>query len=257
MSKGKADECMSGRIGYRPAAKSLRAPIVMAIVVCASLILSASAAGSIPGITGDPVIEDEFDGALSSLWTGIGYSGGDFQKFAKLEDGVLKVFVPQGSGLGRTGIMSTAPLFTVNRAMKSDPVRILIEFDQNATDNLVVALSAVKDANAWKLPNLWVFWNRITGTDSSHFGISSIQGEGDYRTNSQKKGRPAPHYLLLTIWPGKAELKDPDTNESFDGSYSWLKEGTAAYLYVFANPIMQGNAAKMAVRSIRVYGAVK
>ena len=62
---------------------------------------------------------------------------------------------------------------------------------------------------------------------------------------------------MLTIWPAKVELKDLDTNEKFDGSYTWLKEGATPYLFVFANPIMQGNAAKMAVKSIRVYRAVK
>lgn len=248
---------MDKTIGSHSVVKALRAAIVTALIILVSLAASADAANPVPGLTGIPVIEDEFDGALSSLWTGIGYSGGDFQKFAKLEGGALRIVVPQGSGLGRTGIVSAAPLFTVSQAMKFDPVRILVEFDQSATDNIVLALGAVKDPNAWKLPNLWVFWNRIAGTDSSHFGISSIQGEGDYRTNSQKKGRPVPHYLLLTIWPGKAELKDPDTNESFDGSYTWLKEGASVYFYVFANPIMQGSPAKMAVKSIRVYGAVR
>lgn len=191
------------------------------------------------------------------MWATAGYSGGDYQKFARVEGGTLIVSVPKENGAGRTGIMSAEPLFKVNAAMKQDPVRIVIEFDQAATDNFVVALSAAKDQNAWKLPNLWIFWNRISGTDRSYFGISSVQGEGDYRTNSEKKGRPVPHYLMLTIWPGKVALKDLDTQESFDGSYTWLKEGAAPYLYVFANPIIQGNAAMLAVKSIRVYGTVK
>ena len=230
---------------------------LVGIILLTSVFIQVMAADPAPGVTGIPVLEEEFENGLSSTWTTLGYSGGDFQKFAKIENGALVISVPKGNGAGRTGIMSAEPLFKVNTAMKNDPVRIVIEFDQANTDNFVVALSSVKDQNAWKLPNLWIFWNRISGTDRSHFGISSIQGEGDYRTNSEKNGRPVPHYLMLTIWPAKVELKDLDTNEKFDGSYTWLKEGAAPYLFIFANPIMQGNEAKMAVKSIRVYGTVK
>ncbi|MBP7110645.1 MAG: hypothetical protein KBB09_03645 [Firmicutes bacterium] len=240
-----------------PFTRSFVTAVSIGTILLSSVFIQAAASDPAPGITGTAVIVEEFDNGLSSLWATLGYSGGDFQKFAKVENGQLVVSVPKGNGAGRTGIMSAEPLFKVNAAMKDDPVRIVIEFDQANTDNFVVALSAVKDQNAWKLPNLWVFWNRISGTDRSHFGISSIQGEGDYRTNSEKSGRPVPRYLMLTIWPGRVELKDLDTNERFDGSYTWLKEGAAPYLFLFANPIMQGNAAKMAVKSIRVYGALK
>ncbi|HOA15352.1 MAG TPA: hypothetical protein PLT03_01700 [Bacillota bacterium] len=240
-----------------PFTRSFVTAVLIGTILLSSVFIQAAASDPAPGITGTPVIVEEFENGLSSMWATLGYSGGDFQKFAKVENGQLVVSVPKGNGAGRTGIMSAEPLFKVNAAMKDDPVRIVIEFDQANTDNFVVALSAVKDQNAWKLPNLWVFWNRISGTDRSHFGISSIQGEGDYRTNSEKSGRPVPRYLMLTIWPGRVELKDLETNERFDGSYTWLKEGAAPYLFVFANPIMQGNAAKMAVKSIRVYGALK
>lgn len=240
-----------------PFTRSFGIAVFVGAILVSSVFIQAAASDPAPGITGTPVIVEEFEDGLSSLWATLGYSGGDFQKFAKVENGALIVSVPKGNGAGRTGIMSAEPLFKVNAAMKDDPVRIVIEFDQANTDNFVVALSAVKDQNAWKLPNLWVFWNRVSGTDRSHFGISSIQGEGDYRTNSEKSGRPVPRYLMLTIWPGRVELKDLDTNERFDGSYTWLKEGAAPYLFLFANPIMQGNAAKMAVKSIRVYGALK
>ncbi len=202
-------------------------------------------------------VSKSFNGPLDPFWTQVGAAGGNFQKFAKLENGQLNIDVPSGNSWGKTGIMSSEPLFTITKGMAQDPVKILIELDPSGTDGFVIALNPVRDTDAWNRTNLWGFWGKVAGTNKSHFGLTSYQGEGDYRANSEKEGRAVPQFLLLTIWPGKAELKDPVSGETFTANYSWLKEGVQPYFFIFSSPLAASGPSKLAVKSIEVFGAAK
>lgn len=202
-------------------------------------------------------ISKVFNAPLETFWTQVGAAGGSFQKFARLENGQLIIDVPSGNSWGKTGIMSSEPLFTISAAMERNPVKILIELDPSKTDGFVVALNPVRDTDAWNRTNLWAFWGKAAGTNKSHFGLTSFQGEGDYRVNSEKEGRSVPQFLLLTVWPGKAELKDPVSGETFTANYSWLKEGVQPYFFIFSSPLAAGGPSKLAVKSIEVFGAAK
>jgi hypothetical protein len=205
------------------------------------------------GITGAPAMIEEFEGPLSSLWEKIEVVGGNFSRFAKVENGELTVDVPSGNSWGKTGIMSAFPMLTVESGMSTRPARVLVEFNQQLTENVLLALSEIKNPDVWNTTNVWANFMKKPGSADTNFILVSSQGEGAPTDKATRNDRPVPKYLLLTIWPGKVEFKDLDTKETLIGSYAWIKVGTPIYFYAFVHPWEMGGPAKMSIKSIRIY----
>lgn len=204
-------------------------------------------------VSGTPFIAEEFDGPLGSLWERIEVIGGNFGQFAKIANGELTIVVPPGNSWGKTGIMTSAPAFTVDAGMAAKPVRILVEFNQDKTENVLIGLSETKHPDMWLLQNVWAAMNRNPEADETQFLLLNTQGEPAGNPNAIAPGRPNPKLAMLTVWPGKVEFRNLETGESITSNFPWIRVGSPVYFYIFSHPWNEHGAARMSVKSIRFY----
>lgn len=214
---------------------------------------ASSASNAQQWISGTPFIAEEFDGPLGSLWERIEVIGGNFGKFAKIANGELTIVVPPGNSWGKTGIMTAAPAFTVDAGMSAKPVRMLVEFNPDQTENVLIGLAESKNPDMWLLQNVWAAMNRNPGANETQFALLNTQGEPGTNPGSVAPGRPNPRFILLSVWPGKVELRNLETNESIMANFPWIRVGSPIYFYIFSHPWAENGPAKMSVKSIRFY----
>lgn len=217
---------------------------------------ASSSSSSVPAqqwVSGTPFIVEEFDGPLGTLWERIEVIGGNFSQFARIENGELTVSVPPGNSWGKTGIMSAAPAFTVDEGMSARPVRILIEFNQEKTENVLIGLAETKHPDMWLLQNVWAAINRNPEANETQFLLLNTQGEPGGNPDAMAPGRPNPKLILLSVWPGKVEMRNLETAEAITAGFPWIRVGSPVYFYIFSHPWAEHGPARMSVKSIRFY----
>lgn len=108
-----------------------------------------------------------FEGRMSEAWRPVSVAGGDFDRFAVVADGLLRVDVPAGNAWGKTGIWSATPPLRLS----ADQTEVLrFQFDPSGTDSFVLALGNRDDPEEWSAHVLRFSWSRsadgTTGTAS-------------------------------------------------------------------------------------------
>jgi len=199
---------------------------------------------------GISLLTETFNGGLSSTWEPIQVVGGNFARFASVGNGKLSVSVPAGNSWGKTGIMTGKALFPLSADMADKPLKLTFDFDAKATTGYVIALSQAKDADVWRVQNVWFHW-----------GISKPQEGTAYLVNTQnsadkggdcKTPPRAPKSVTLVVRPGSVEATT-SYGSKIAANISWLKEGVPVYIYVFSHPWKQNEAASFVLRSIRIH----
>ncbi len=116
--------------------------------------LSTVTTGPAPGV--DPLpMEMKFEGTMTPAWEPVGLAGGDFGTFATPSEDGLQIEVPEGNGWGKTGLLSTAPLVTLDELSSRTPTRIDLELDPAVENTLNVALYWDKTPEMWPSHLAW------------------------------------------------------------------------------------------------------
>lgn len=196
-----------------------------------------------------PLLTEDFSSGLSNIWEQIQVVGGNFERFAKVSPGKLAVAVPAGNSWGKTGIMSRTPLFSVDAGMADKPLKISFDFDPSATTGYIIALSQAKDADVWRVQNVWFHWGKPTFTEGKAYLVNT-QNQGD-KGGESKTPALAPRNVTLSIRPGAVEA-GTSHNTKTEAQISWLKPGVPVYLYIFSHPWNQHEAASFTLKSIKI-----
>src|SRR3990172_4151708 len=199
---------------------------------------------------GNILFTEDFNGGLSPTWEPMACAGGDYKRFAKVEDGKLYVNVPPNNSWGKTGILSKDPMFTVDSNMASKPLKIVFDFDSSMTTGYVIALSTAKAQDVWHHPNVWFYWLKTSA-------INGVTGMVDTRaekeTTSGQQGPPgqAPKPVTLSIYPERVEATLSDGTRLQSSKLSQLKTGNSVYLYIFSHPTKEGNPSALSLDSVK------
>jgi len=210
---------------------------------------SAETAQPRPAAAGQRFTEEFRGGRLSALWEPLQAVGGSFKRFARLDPGRLTVSVPEGNYWGKTGIMSREALFTVSEAMAKNPLTLDFAFGDDRSTGFCIALSAVKDADVWRQPNVWLHWAKKSDEEGVFYFANTQDREEDYGA-AKTEAKPA-RMVTLSVLPETVRV-DTSQGRHLTGTFSWLKPGTRVYLYVFSHPAREGGSADMVLHSIRM-----
>ena len=112
-----------------------------------------------------------FDGAMNATWEPTEVAGGSFARFARLEDGALKVDAPEGNSWAKTGLLSAKPLITLDHRVIMAPARLAITLDPTKPENLVVGLSTKKLADMWPDHVVWFNCTYLPDRDRWALGV--------------------------------------------------------------------------------------
>lgn len=205
------------------------------------------AEGSPQEVTQESVsAETLFSGSLEPLWAPYASAGGNFEQFAKLSGGALRVDVPAGSSWGKTGIQSREPVIEPWGPDDASEVRLTLYFDPSCTSSFVATLAARNDSDEWNASGIRVAWSR--SLDGKQGGIAAWSG--GYVAMEGKRDPEAPESIVVTIrGDGLVNMTMPDGQHiDFLSPYDLHK--VPLYLYVLAHAPGEGNPAAMCLRSI-------
>ena len=198
---------------------------------------------------GNVLFAEEFGGNLWDIWDSVDVQGGNFKKFAKLENNTLKVNVPENNSYGKTGIMTKQPLFIVDEKMSSQPYKLIFSFDPANTTNFVIALSSFKDPHIWMHQNAWFHWGQTSMTEGSAYLMNTqFKASG---TVEAKTPRKAPATVEFLVYPGKVDILFPK-DLKLTKDIHWLKPGTGLYLYIFTQSWPENARASFALKSVKL-----
>lgn len=217
-----------------------------------SIMISDSGEGKVPGkpAEGNVLFTEDFNGDLSSVWEPMACAGGDYKRFAKVEDGKFSVNVPPNNSWGKTGIVSREPMFTVDSNMESKPLKLVFDFDSPRTTGYVIALSTAKAQDVWHHSNVWFYWLKTSAIN----GVSGmVDTRAEKETTSGQKVTPgqAPKTVTLAVYPERVEVTLPDGTRLSSNKLSQLKVGNSVYLYVFSHPVNAGGPSALSLDSIK------
>lgn len=138
--------------------------------------------------TSQPV-KELFNGSLGKQWKELATYGGDFKKFARIENKVLVVDVPKGNNKGKTGIRSAEALVKIPEKEEKFAKKLTFSIDPARSSDYVLAI----------IPSNWdgkLEWR------SHHIRV------GVETTEDNK-------YSLMTLWiKGREKMKiklDPES----------------------------------------------
>ncbi|MFV8823474.1 hypothetical protein ACNKW1_01970 [Thauera sp. WH-2] len=93
--------------------------------------------------------EPLFKGEMTEAWQPHAVRGGDFDAFARMEGGALRVAVASPSGAMTTGLKTAAPVVKLPQAGGDQVVRLGFDFDVETVRNVVFALVPGDQLGKW------------------------------------------------------------------------------------------------------------
>ncbi len=145
--------------------------------------------------------------------------------------------------------MSRSPLFSIDQSMAMNPLKITFDFDPAQTTGYIIALAQPKDADVWRVQNLWFHWGRPTMISGKLY-LTNTQNQGDKGAEANTPAQ-APKTVTLSVRPGSVEATTSHGTH-LAMNLGWMKQGVPVYLYVFSHPWNQHEAASFALKSIRI-----
>lgn len=146
-----------------------------------------------------------FSGAMTPDWQPVASAGGDFDRFATVAGGALRVDVPGAAGWGKTGIWSTRPLITFDGPRDTVALRLRLVSDQ--TTNFALSLDPRADVEEWNVHDLRLHWTTSADGSTSHAALFVRQQQ----VATVDLPGPVPDILELRLDPaGTARLLLPD-----------------------------------------------
>ena len=204
--------------------------------------------GPAPGVKPLP-FETVFDGTMAKAWEPAQIAGGDFAKFARLQDGALLVDAPKGHSWAKTGLLSAAPLVALDHRVTIAPTRLVLTLDPAKRENLVVALASSKVAEMWPNHVAWFTFSYLPDKDRWVLGV--------HNSPYQDWSRLVDPAWMKAQWDGRIWL---------DVGNDWVairipggpavrgavptREGVAYFATVLAHAPVENEAATLTLRRI-------
>ncbi|MHB1101399.1 MAG: SH3 domain-containing protein [Devosia sp.] len=156
----------------------------------------AAVSGPAPGVEPLPTVV-LFDGSPNPAFEPGATAGGDFEAFARYEDGALVVEVPEGHGWGKTGLISVEPLVVLDERARETAVRLALKVDPARTSTFVLALSGDKAVEMWPSHQVWFTFAKLEDEDAYQLQIHA----GPYNDRVRK----FPAAWFDAYWDGRIE----------------------------------------------------
>lgn len=189
-----------------------------------------------------------FDGqVLGRHWIKYRAHGGDFDKHAKLIDGVLAVDVPEKSNWGKVGLMSPEPLIWLDKFTDDAEVSLTFTFDPEKTTGFMIGLATRfgLNGNDPGNPRYLLHWRK---TKEGKSKAGSVIDYKDHIIGAELSGEmPDTVKLVLTAEGIKVEA------DGFPATLSpWkeLMDGQGFRVYVYTHPDEKNQPVKMALKQV-------
>ena len=218
--------------------------------------LSIQPAGGSPATVSlkDVVFRDTVDAGIGDKWDPVSLSGGSFERFAKVADGKLVVSVPAGNSWGKTGIKSKKPLFTVDEAMATNPMKVVLDFDPQNPTSFLAARVPGDAADAYALQNCWFVWSGPLAKRDPYLCLINTRNrtvEKAVDGTDPKHPATAPKQVVFSVCPGTVELS-MSSGQQFKVQLPWVAVGTPVYLHVTSHPAAEGDPASFSLDTVTV-----
>lgn len=195
-----------------------------------------------------------FDGAVSAPWQELSSAGGDFARFARLEDGVLVVDVPDGNSWGKTGLWTREPVVAPGASDGTvETIRLRIGLDPARTSSFVVALGPRDVAEEWENHDVRFGWSR--GADGAAGAAAlTVRQREVWKLDTAAE---APAYVDLALdGEGVARVTLPDGRRMEAVIPDGVADG-GYRLFVLAHAPVDNAAATLALRQIEMHRDVR
>ncbi len=208
------------------------------------------APGPAPGV--DPLpMTVVFDGTLSPAWEPVGIAGGDFAAFARPSPDGLRIDVPEGNGWGKTGLLSAAPLVTLDSLASRTPTRIDLALDPDIAETLNVALYWDKTPEMWPSHLAWYSLMPDPRRDVWVLGLhSGVAAEWSREINAAWMRDHWDGHVLIDVAEGWTRIGLPE-GPSLRAPVSFGAP-QAHYATILAHAPQEGAAARLTLRSVSV-----
>ena len=142
--------------------------------------------------------ETVFVGKPDNLFEPAAIAGGDFDRFARWEDGALVIDVPKGHSWGKTGLISAKPLVVLDERIFSTPTRLTLTVDPRRTTRFALALAADKLAEMWLGHQAWFSFGRLEAEPSYELFL--------HHSSYSQWSRKVPAAWMDAYWDGTLEF---------------------------------------------------
>jgi len=187
-----------------------------------------------------------FDGTLGERWQPLSVAGGNFDAFARIEEGTLVVDVPEGNGWGKTGIWTSERLVKAPAGGDGAETILTFAFDPERTSDFVVALGQKDNPDEWWTHDVRIGWNRDADGKSSTLTMWVRKGE----VMKTRLGPEAPAALTLRLRPGGLVVAETGTGGHVEAILPADVTADGFGIHALAHAPAGGKPAKMALRSI-------
>lgn len=187
-----------------------------------------------------------FDGQMSEFWLPLSTAGGDFSRFARIENGALTVAVPAGNSWGKTGIWSRDTVAMAPSA--EDIATVRFGFDANATTSYVLAFGSADNAEEWEAHEVRFAWS---GDQDGKSGTASLVVRRQEVWSLQTGPEPPADVALSIRGDGVVRIELPD-GRAMEAVLPGPVPSEGYRLYVLAHAPAHGLAARMTLRTITI-----
>jgi hypothetical protein len=203
-----------------------------------------------PGVEPLP-IATVFAGAPDPAWLPAAVAGGNFEAFARYEQGMLVVEVPPGNSWAKTGLLSAEPLVRLDPRAELTPTRIEVQLDPARMQTFNLALSNTPSPEMWFDHALSV---TLRPEPARRAWTLTLHG-----TNSLTWTREIYPAWMASAWDGRLwidigqgwnAVELPGGPRIRGGNTTWI--GQALYATILAQAPAEHEAAALALRSVRV-----
>ena len=197
------------------------------------------------------VFTETFDQGLRDVWTSISVAGGNFSRFGRVQDGKVLVAVPAGNSWGKTGVRTLQPIFMVDDTMKSNPMKIVLDFDSDYTTGYIAAIAPESHPDVVHAMQSWFHWYRRPNGEAGMYLRNFRTNQTVSLAQGVKAPSAAPRQVVFSVQPGSVEVST-SSGEKFTLTQEWLKPGTPIYLHVHSHPGPESDPASFALDTVTV-----
>ncbi|MGB8812816.1 MAG: hypothetical protein WCC57_06500, partial [Paracoccaceae bacterium] len=185
-----------------------------------------------------------FTGEMTPDWQPVASAGGDFDRFAKVDGGALRVDVPSGAGWGKAGIWSTRPLISFDSPR--DTVALRLRFLPDQTTNFALSLDPRSEVEEWNVHDLRLHWTTAADGSTSHAALFVRQRQ----VAALDLPGPVPEVLELRLDPaGAARLLLPD-GQSLEAQLPLPLPADGFFLHILSHSAEAEGPARLALTEV-------
>lgn len=184
-----------------------------------------------------------FPAADPAAWQPYASAGGDFARFASQNGNGLAVVVPAGNGMGKTGIVSAAPVVETRQA---GGTRLALHLDPGRTTSFIATLGTKPETEEWNADGLRIAWSLLPDGSAAQLTLFERQTIA----MSQRLPAEAIDGLVIDIGADGAVSARTSTGYHVDGVLPKDTAGQPLFLTVAAQAPGDGLAASLALTGI-------